>query len=254
MPDPYFLGIDAGSRYTKFALMHDREIIELLIRPSGWQTKELAAEVTAELCCRHGILPDSLWVTATGYGRVSIDADTVVTEITCHAIGAHYLCPSVRTVIDVGGQDSKIICVDETGAVTDFLMNDKCAAGTGKFIEMMLQTLGAEFSTLDSVVAGVEPVHVTSTCAVFAESEIIGLMASGADRAAVLAGVIESAAARIGSLASRLRVADAVFFSGGLCRSAALRSAVSVRLGRDVITDENAPFAGAIGAALCRPK
>ena len=152
---------------------------------------------------------------------MSIDADAVVTEITCHALGAHYLYPAVRTVIDVGGQDSKIICVDEMGAVTDFLMNDKCAAGTGKFIEMMLQTLGAEFSTLDAVVAGVEPVPVTSTCAVFAESEIIGLMASGADRAAVLAVVIASAAARIG---------------------------------RDVMTFENATFAGAVVAALCRPK
>ena len=152
---------------------------------------------------------------------MSIDADAVVTEITCHALGAHYLYPAVRTVIDVGGQDSKIICVDEMGAVTDFLMNDKCAAGTGKFIEMMLQTLGAEFSTLDAVVACVEPVPVTSTCAVFAESEIIDLMASGADRAAVLAVVIASAAARIG---------------------------------RDVMTVENATFAGAVVAALCRPK
>ena len=105
----FSLGVDAGSRYTKFALMSEGRIVDLRMVPSGWNTKEVVREVTDELCAKHGFLGSDLRVTATGYGRVAVDADAAVTEITCHALGVHYLNPNVRTVIDIGGQDSKVI-------------------------------------------------------------------------------------------------------------------------------------------------
>lgn len=140
----YSLGIDAGSRYTKFALLHDGAVVRLSMVPSDWTTRELTEKMCSEFMQKHGISRSELFITATGYGRVSVDADAAVTEITCHALGVHYLSPAVRTVIDIGGQDSKIIICEENGAVADFIMNDKCAAGTGKFLEMMLETLGGD--------------------------------------------------------------------------------------------------------------
>ena len=246
----YSLGIDAGSRYTKFALLHDGAVVRLSMVPSDWNTRELTEKMCSELMQKHGILRSELFITATGYGRVSVDADAAVTEITCHALGVHYLNPAVRTVIDIGGQDSKIIICEENGAVADFIKNDKCAAGTGKFLEMMLETLGETFATLDAAVTGAVPVRITSTCAVFAESEVIGLRASGANRADILAGVIASAAEKAAGLAARVRVADAVFLSGGLSASSAVRTALEERLSRPVVTSPDAQFAGAIGAAL----
>lgn len=244
----YSLGIDAGSRCLKIALMQGSEILELRVLPTGWNAQELASAVTAELCRKHSLSRTDLRITATGYGHVAIDADAAVTEITCHALGVHYLNPAARTVIDIGGQDSKVIVCDAAGAVTDFIMNDKCAAGTGKFLEIMLETLGETFSSLDAAVAGAVPVKITSTCAVFAGSEVIGLSAAGTNRADILAGVIESAAAKVASLASRVRVEDAVFLSGSLHASDAVRSALANRLGRSVVTSPDAQFAGAIGA------
>lgn len=246
----YSLGIDAGSRYTKFALMQDDAVAELSLAPSGWNTRELAEKMCAGLMQKHGVVRSDLFITATGYGRISVAADAAVTEITCHALGVHYLNPLVRTVIDIGGQDSKVIVCDENGSVADFIMNDKCAAGTGKFLEMMLDTLGETFSTLDDAVAKAVPIKITSTCAVFAESEVIGLRASGAGRADILAGVIASTAEKAAGLAARVRVADTVFLSGGLSASSAVRTALEEKLNRPVITSPNAQFAGAIGAAI----
>ncbi|MDE2443516.1 MAG: acyl-CoA dehydratase activase [Methanocorpusculum sp.] len=246
----YSLGVDAGSRYTKFALMQDGAVVQLAIVPSGWNMRELTEKMCRELMQKHGIARSELFITATGYGRVSIEADAAVTEITCHALGVHYLNPAVRTVIDIGGQDSKVIICDENGAVADFIMNDKCAAGTGKFIEMMLETLGETFATLDAAVSGAVPVRITSTCAVFAESEVIGLRASGANRADILAGVIASTAEKAAGLAARVRVVDVVFLSGGLSASSAVRTALEDRLNRPVVTSPEAQFAGAIGAAV----
>ncbi|MCZ9312952.1 MAG: acyl-CoA dehydratase activase [Methanocorpusculum sp.] len=246
----YSLGVDAGSRYTKFALMRDGAVVQLAIVPSGWNMRELTEKMCRELMQKHGIARSELFITATGYGRVSIEADAAVTEITCHALGVHYLNPAVRTVIDIGGQDSKVIICDENGAVADFIMNDKCAAGTGKFLEMMLETLGETFATLDTAVAGAVPVRITSTCAVFAESEVIGLRASGANRADILAGVIASTSEKTAGLAARARVADVVFLSGGLSASSAVLTALEDRLNRPVVTSPEAQFAGAIGAAV----
>ncbi|MDV0442562.1 acyl-CoA dehydratase activase [Methanorbis furvi] len=246
----YSLGVDAGSRYTKFALMRGDKILDLRMVPSGWNTKELVREITDELCAKHGISRSDLKITATGYGRVAVEADSAVTEITCHALGVHYLNPDVRTVIDIGGQDSKVIVCGADGSVVDFIMNDKCAAGTGKFLEMMLETLGATFATLDDVVRDAVPIRITSTCAVFAESEVIGLRAKGADRAEILAGVIAATADKAAGLCARVRVADTVFFSGGLASSEAVRAALAERLGREVVTTPEAQYAGAIGAAV----
>ncbi|MDR3102500.1 MAG: acyl-CoA dehydratase activase [Methanocalculaceae archaeon] len=246
----YSLGIDAGSRYTKFALMNGSGILELAIIPADWNTRELAWQMTDVLCQKQGIRRSDIRITATGYGRASIDADAAVTEITCHALGVRHLNPAVRTVIDIGGQDSKVIACDANGAIVDFIMNDKCAAGTGKFLEIMLDKLGETFDTLDATVTGAVPATITSTCAVFAESEFIGLRAAGTGRAEIFAGVIASAAGKAASLAARVRVEDIVFLSGGLSASRAVCTALAACLGRSVATSPDAQFAGAIGAAI----
>ncbi|MCQ2356580.1 MAG: hypothetical protein MJ014_06175 [Methanocorpusculum sp.] len=154
-------------------------------------------------------------------------------------------------MIDIGGQDSKVIVCEENGAVADFIMSDKCAAGTEKLLEMMLEPLGETFATQDAAVTGVVPVQITSTCAVFAESEVIGLRASGANRADILAGIIASTAEKAAGLAARIRAADVVFLSGGLSAcSAGPHCPEGTAESGPGVTSPDAQFAGAIGAAL----
>lgn len=173
------MGIDSGSAMTKAVLFDGQEIVDFRMEPSGSTPGRVIHRLYEELRT-----PDTAFVVATGYGRALLpEADKSITEITCHGAGAAFLCPGCDTVIDIGGQDSKVILLDPVGGqVKDFLMNDKCAAGTGRFLEMTMSRVGSDIASIDTFVEGAEPVTINSMCAVFAESEIIGLLAQETSR------------------------------------------------------------------------
>ena len=247
----YSAGIDIGSVATK-GVIYNGEVAASVIIPTGWSPREASRLALSMVLDKSGISRDSVkTIIATGYGRVSADfASRAVTEITCHARGACALHPGIRTVLDIGGQDAKVIRLDDSGAVADFAMNDKCAAGTGRFLEVMARILGAEVQDLDSMAEHAEPAPITSMCAVFAESEVVGLLAKGAPRESIARGVFESIADRVISLLGRLSPEHGIAFTGGLSRSRVLRIIIEQRLGMPVFTSPSAQIAGALGGAV----
>jgi predicted CoA-substrate-specific enzyme activase len=179
------------------------------------------------------------------------DAARTVTEISCHARGAHWLCSDVGTVIDIGGQDSKGIAIGPNGKAIDFVMNDKCAAGTGRFLEVMAHALEADLSQFGELSAkATRRAKISSTCTVFAESEVVTHLASGTPREQIIAGIHESIAARIGSMIGHLAVRDIVVLTGGVAQNSGVVQMLEEKLDRKVFVPKLAQLAGAIGAAL----
>ena len=191
-------------------------------------------------------------IVSTGYGRGTIGmGDESITEITCHARGAHYLDPSVRTVIDIGGQDSKVIRLDEHGSVTNFVMNDKCAAGTGRFLEMMARTM--EMSMEEMSRRGLEwkeEIQISSMCTVFAESEVVSLIARNKDPADIIHGLNQSIAGRTAALLRRIGEEGAYMMTGGVAMNRGVVEVLEQKLGNRILVSEHAQLCGAIGAAL----
>ncbi len=244
----YSIGIDCGSTFCKGALYAEGRVEALALRPTGWDLAETGRLILADLLESRPEPPRDPPVVATGYGREKIPAARKITEITCHARGAEYLAPGTRCVIDIGGQDYKVI---ETagGKVRSFQMNDKCAAGSGRFLEMVLARLGLDLSRLDELLALNRAVTLNSTCVVFAESEIIGLLARGVSREEILGGVVGAMAAKIAGQAARVAVAAPAVLTGGLAVSRGIGRALSQALGQTVEPAVNGLYAGAIGAA-----
>ena len=244
------IGIDIGSTAAKAAVVEAGEIVCTLVVPTGFNGVDAVMRLADSLRER-GFDPTACDanVVATGYGRVSVPyASRTVTEITCHGRGATFLFGGDGTVIDVGGQDTKVIQL-AGGKVKKFVMNDKCAAGTGKFLEVIADRMGVTQVQLASLAAAGEPTRISSMCTVFAESEVISLIGRGEPRENIANGVIESVIARVASLAGGL-VADDVYLTGGLCENAYVIERLSDHLGVPVTTSSQARFAGAIGAAL----
>jgi predicted CoA-substrate-specific enzyme activase len=245
------VGIDIGSVGTK-AVLFDSAIVDYCLEPTGWSPSEAGRRVFEKILDNNALLESEVdRVITTGYGRKALEiSDRAVTEITCHAVGAHFLDPRVRTVLDIGGQDSKVISLDESGNVSDFIMNDKCAAGTGRFLQVMATLLEYELSELGSVPDDVEPQKISSMCTVFAESEVIGLLARGADKKSVARGLLESVADRAVSMLGKVGTRPLVAFTGGVSRCTSLVPIIERRLGHSVRTFPESQFAGAIGAAV----
>jgi predicted CoA-substrate-specific enzyme activase len=245
------IGIDIGSVCAK-AVSYDGSIIKKLIIPTGWNPKETAKELYEKLISETEIKEsDIISIVATGYGRVSVPfASKKVTEITCHARGAAFLDPEARTVIDVGGQDSKVISIDGKGNVLEFMMNDKCAAGTGRFLQVMANVLETEVDQLELLASNSEPRDINSMCAVFAESEVISLLSQGAAKEAVASGILHSISNKITHLTSRVSIRDKVLFTGGVSANSMIREILSKKLKCRVVTHKDSQFAGAIGAAI----
>ena len=219
------MGIDSGSAMTKAVLFDGQEIVDFRMEPSGSTPGRVIHRLYEELRT-----PDTAFVVATGYGRALLpEADKSITEITCHGAGAAFLCPGCDTVIDIGGQDSKVILLDPSGGqVKDFLMNDKCAAGTGRFLEMTMSRVGSDIASIDTFVEGAEPVTINSMCAVFAESEIIGLLAQETPPGSIALGCIYSICRRTAIFAQKLAPEHPkVFFSGGLAQSQVVREVLA---------------------------
>ena len=243
-------GIDAGSRALKVVL-YDADTKEGLADQSIDQ-HGLAEELLETLLRERGLAREALGrVVATGYGRNLIRfADTTVTEITCHARGVRHVAPDAMTIIEIGGQDSKLIRLDAKGNVRDFNMNDRCAAGTGRFFEVVATRLGADLATLDAWAGqSAMPVSISSTCVVFAETEIIGLLASGTAPADIVAGVQLSIAKRVVAMAGRF--ADPpIIFTGGVALVPGMVKAIETALKQPVRLADTPQFTGALGAAI----
>ena len=240
------LGIDCGSTTVKGALFDGEEIVKTMLLPTSARPGRRMKEIYDALYNE-----DVGYVVTTGYGRELLkESDKRVTEITCHAQGAHFLAGSLGGLIDIGGQDSKAILLEPNGHVKDFLMNDKCAAGTGRFIEMMCRILECSGDELDTFRQTGEPVDITSMCTVFAESEIISLLAQGTARGDIALGVIRSICRRTASFALKLPMEGRVFFSGGLARFNVFKENLSNMLDREVVTHPQSQLCGAIGAAV----
>ena len=245
----YSIGIDSGSVATK-GVLFDGENFEYKIVPTGWSPKNACTEILDFFLDDKDLKREDVYIVATGYGRVSIDfADKAVTEITCHGKGAHYTNSDIRTILDIGGQDSKVIKLDRDGNLADFLMNDKCAAGTGRFLEVMSNLLGSDITEIDKLTAGAEPENINSMCTVFAESEVVSLLANGSSKESVASGILHSIAGRIVNLAERMGVESEVAFTGGLAQSKVLTDIISKKLGQEVFTSPHSQYNGAIGAA-----
>lgn len=240
----YSIGIDSGSTATKGILLESNVIRRRFLCPTPFRPAEAIAQAWETLQAGLDVRP---FLTLTGYGRQLVDyADKQVTEISCHGLGARLLAPGTRTVIDIGGQDSKVIQLDDDGNLSDFLMNDKCAAGTGRFLEVISRTLGASVEQLDAITAGVEPHAITSMCTVFAESEVISLRSAGVAPETILAGVINAMARRSANFIGRLSGQAPLLFTGGVSHCHAFARMLEGHIGIPV----DAQFAGAIGAAL----
>ncbi|HHX37278.1 MAG TPA: CoA activase [Clostridiaceae bacterium] len=247
----YNVGIDIGSTASKVVVMDQakKDILQTRLQPSGWNSKETAENILHWLE-DEGYARDQCTIVATGYGRVSVPfADRVVTEITCHGVGAASLCRGDVTVIDIGGQDTKVIVLQD-GMVTDFIMNDKCSAGTGRFLEIMANRLGLTLEEVFDFAARGGDVTISSTCTVFAESEIISLMGKGVPREDIAAGVIDSICSKVVALVNRKPHVNQYFLSGGFCDSEFMIEELAKRLKAEVTSHEYARYAGAVGAAL----
>lgn len=243
------IGIDIGSTATKAVVANDTgDIAEKLVMPTGFSSVEAADEVAKRLQ-QAGYDANELPVVATGYGRIAVPyANKVVTEITCHARGAWALFADDGTVVDVGGQDTKAIGL-AAGKVRKFVMNDKCSAGTGRFLEIMADRLGVSQQELARLAAAGQPTVISNMCTVFAESEVISLVGKGEPRENIARGVIDSVVSRVATLVGQVP-ASRYFLTGGLCENDYVRMRLSEELSAPVDSCENGRFAGALGAAL----
>ncbi|MDR2429144.1 MAG: acyl-CoA dehydratase activase [Candidatus Margulisbacteria bacterium] len=246
-------GVDVGSLAAKSVIIADGEIIGHGLIPSGFNSEETGKSVLQHALNSAGVPREALkYIVATGYGRISADyANKTVTEISCHARGANFLYPAVRTIIDIGGQDCKAIRLDGGGNVVDFAMNDKCAAGTGRFLEVMSNVFKVKLEDLGDLALSADSiVPMSSTCTVFVESETISLIARGEKPANIQAGIHHAIANRISGLFSRVGIESDVFFSGGVAKNKGMRRAIAEVLKVNIVEPTFDPqLTGALGAA-----
>ena len=239
-------GIDIGSRYIKYALLENGEALVLVRRETGYDPLPTCRALMEEMRADR--------ILATGYGRHLLEEDRgipTITEIRAVARGARHFFPSCGTVIDIGGQDTKVVRLAPSGTVTNFEMNDRCAAGTGRFLEMMAHALGYSIDTFGLHCEDGEQIAVNSLCAVFAESEVISLITKGVKREAIAMALHHSIIARVTSLAKRVGIRDDVVFAGGCAKNPCLTRLLAQRLNKTVLTHEMPDMLSAYGAALC---
>lgn len=246
-------GIDIGSQSTDVVILRNGTILSYAIVPTLASSEQAANRAYREALEKVSLEPDAVSrVVATGYGRYSTSLATKsVTEITCHAVGAAHLFPGVRTVIDIGAQDSKVIRLSEDGRVEDFVMNDKCAAGTGRFLEVMARSLGVPLESLGELSERAKTdVRISSTCTVFAESEVVALVAKGVPIEDIVRGLHRAVAERVSGMVIRLRARPPFVMTGGVAKNIGVVRALEEALGTKVLIPEEPQIVGALGAAL----
>ena len=250
----YVIGIDSGSTSTNAVVMdQDRKIRAFSVVRTGAKSGVSADRALKEVLEKAGITREDIsLIVSTGYGRVSIEfADENVTEISCHGKGAHYFNPKIRTILDIGGQDSKAIRLNENGEVKDFVMNDKCAAGTGRFLEMIARTLEVSLDELGAIaLTSKEKIEITSMCSVFAESEVISLIAINKEKADIADGVCHAIANKAFGLLRRVGMEPEFMMTGGVAKNPGVVRAVEEKIGSKLYICEEPEIVGATGAAL----
>ena len=254
MAVPIFVGVDVGSATTKAVLIDEAGAsIARAVVPSGGKLTVASERALTEALAIAGCTRDDIAaLVSTGYGREKVANRTkAVTEITCHARGAHALFPDARSVIDIGGQDSKAIALEPDGRVRRFEMNDKCAAGTGRFLDVMARTLELDLKDFGSIaLTATKSANISSTCTVFAESEVISLLAQDVDVPEILSGLCLAIAQRVNSLATRVGMHPTVMMTGGVAKNAGVVKAIEAKVGLPVTVPEEPQIVGAYGAAL----
>ena len=250
----YTAGIDVGSTQTKsIVLDENRNIIGRGIRMTGADVVKASEEVLEGACREAGIeAHEIVYTIGTGYGRFRVSTgDDQITEISCHAKGAVRLFPDTQTILDIGGQDTKAIRTNADGEVVDFCMNDKCAAGTGRFLAAAAEVMGLDVTEIGpESLKSTEKLKITNVCTVFVESEILNQLSRGRKREDILAGVHRSIAGRSASLLRRVGMEDELTFTGGVARNPGMVHAVEERLGRKINASSDSQFMGALGAAI----
>ena len=250
----YVMGVDSGSTSTNAVILDEnRNMKAFAVVRTGAKSGESANKILKEILDKAGLKKEDIaWIVSTGYGRVSTPfADETVTEISCHGRGAHYFNPSIRTILDIGGQDSKGIKLNEQGEVTDFVMNDKCAAGTGRFLEMIARTLEVEIGELGPIaLESTEEIEITSMCSVFAESEVISLIANNKEKADIANGICRAIANKSYSLLKRVGMEPNFMMTGGVAKNPGVIRAVEEKIGAKLYICPEPEIVGATGAAL----
>lgn len=249
----YTLGIDIGSTTSKCAVLKDgKELVANSLQTGGLGTGG-PEEALAQLWQTSGLTrADMACAFVTGYGRKNYQgADGEISELTAHALGGRFVFPDLRTVIDIGGQDAKVIALSPSGKMTNFVMNDKCAAGTGRFLDVMASILRLDVDDLDAEAAkAAAPAAISSTCTVFAESEVISQLAMGTNKCDIIHGIHKSVAGRVSGLCHRIGVRDDVVMTGGVAQNHGIVEALQEQLGHEIHTTPLTQYNGALGAAL----
>lgn len=249
----YVAGIDIGSIYSKVVILKEEQVIASLVKRTGGEIKTVSQRIMEEVLTPLGLEIGSLQsVVATGYGRISVTfAEKQVTEITCFGRGISNLYPDVRTVIDIGGQDSKGIKIDEKNYVNDFVMNDKCAAGTGRFIEVMANALEVDLAEMGPIaLQSNSPEEIGITCTVFAESQVISLVAEGRPKIDIVAGIHQAIAERIFGMLKMIKIENKIAVTGGGAKNIGLVKALEKKFGIELVVPPEPQLIGAYGAAL----
>ncbi len=250
----HFAGIDIGSCGSKGVIMDDEgKIIASTIIQTGSESVKTAQRVFHRMSAQTGLkLDDMVYIVATGYGRVLVPfSQKNISEISCHARGAHWFYPSVRTILDMGGQDCKAIRCDETGKVINFVMNDKCAGGTGRFLEVIADVLGLPLDEIGKfALESRKAIPFTTICAVFAKSEALSLLKKGAAKQDILAGLNDAIAVRSFNLLKRVYIAEDFTITGGISKNAGMVQKITEKVGIKPLLADDPQLVGAVGAAL----
>jgi predicted CoA-substrate-specific enzyme activase len=249
----YFAGIDIGSRGAKGVIIEDGNIVSSFIGDTGPESAQTAVMVFNE--CAKGLglkLEDMAYIVATGYGRVLVPfAQENISEISCHAKGAHWYLPSVRTILDMGGQDCKAINCNEKGQVTKFIMNDKCAGGTGRFLELIADVLGLPLEEVGSTaLKSTKDIPFNTVCAVFAKSEALGLLKKGTPKSDILSGLHDAIAIRCHNLLKRVNIEKDFTITGGIAKNSGMVHKIKEKLGLEPTLAPDPQIIGALGAAV----
>jgi (R)-2-hydroxyacyl-CoA dehydratese activating ATPase len=249
----YFAGVDIGSTMTKVVLTDTTDSILSAIKgPTGPEHRQLANEVMKSALEQANLqLDDISYIVATGYGRVNVPfADDQITELSCHARGVFSLFPNVRTAIDIGGQDAKCMKI-HSGKLTDFVMNDKCAAGTGRFLEVTAATLGIRLEDMGDIsLKSTKKIQLSNLCTIFAQQEVVALLSRGEKVEDIIAGLHSALASRVATLARRLKIEPDVVLTGGVAKNIGMVKAMKENLGYDLLVPEEPLLTGALGAAI----
>jgi predicted CoA-substrate-specific enzyme activase len=246
-------GVDIGAATAKAVILNGNKLLSFSILPTGPSVAGAGEMVIKETLRKAGLSMGELeYIISTGYGRRAVPfANKALTEIICHAAGVSSLMPQARTVIDIGGQDSKVIGLDDNGNVTNFAMNDKCAAGTGRFLEVMAGVLGVKIGEMGAVsLLGKDPCQISSTCTVFAETEMVSLRAEGESRENLLAGIHKAMARRVAIMGGPVGFKKEVVFTGGVAKNVGIKKALEDEIGLEILIPEEPQIMGALGAAL----